>query len=260
MSNENKNSNRIPNNRICGVNVQMGNEYLLPIEQTKVTQQQAKVQAIIAQTEQRQKNMMAETEKKTQEMLDAAEVRVNHIIEDGRKKAQEEYDAIKQEGYEAGFAEGLKAGQEKFENDAEEALKSLETLAASSFEMKHDIIKSAEKDIVELINAIALKVCGKSVDDNLLYKITAETIMQLPDKESITLIVNPKLIGRVSSFSERFKYEIPNLKSIKILEDPALSEDGTIVETLTTRVDARISTKIGEIVQKLRAEALKDDI
>lgn len=238
----------------------MGNEYVLPIEQTKVTQQQAKVQAIIAQTEQRKKDMMAAAEKKSQELLDSAEVRVTHILDDARKKAEAEYEAIKQEGYDTGFAEGLKAGQEKFENDAVEALKALDTLASSSFEMKRDIIKSAEKDIVELINAIALKVCGKPLDDNLLYKITAETIMQLPDKESITLIVNPKLIGRVSSFSERFKYEIPNLKSVKILEDAALSEDGTIVETLTTRVDARISTKIGEITQKLRAEALKDDI
>ena len=75
-----------------------------------------------------------------------------------------------------------------------------------------------------------------------------------------TLIVNPKIVGRVSSFSERFKYEIPNVKSVRIVEDPALSDDGTIVETISTRVDARISTKIGEIVQKLRAEAMKNDI
>ena len=69
-----------------------------------------------------------------------------------------------------------------------------------------------------------------------------------------------KIVGRVSSFSERFKYEIPNVKSVRIVEDPALSDDGTIVETISTRVDARISTKIGEIIQKLRAEAMKNDI
>ena len=193
MSNEN---NKFTNSRIRGANVQIGGEYLLPIEQTRVTQQQAKVQAIIAQTEQRKKDLMAAAEKQSQEMLDAAEVRVTHIIEEGRKKAEEEYEAIKQEGYDAGFAQGMQDGLAKFESDAAEALKSLEVLASSSFEIKHDIVKSAEKDIVELINAIALKVCGKPIDDNLLYKITAETIMQLSDKESITLIVNPKLIGR----------------------------------------------------------------
>ncbi len=255
MSNENK-----INSRIKGSNVQIGGEYVLPIEQSRVTRQQAKVQAIIAQTEQRKKDLMAAAERKANEMIEAAEVRVTHIIEEGKKKAEEEYEAIKQEGYDAGFEQGLKDGLEKFDNDSAEALKSLDVLASSSFEIKHDIIKSAEKDIVELINAIALKVCGKPIDDNLLYKITAETILQLPDKENITLIVNPKLVGRVSSFSERFKYEIPNLKNVRIVEDPALSDDGTIVETISTRVDARISTKIGEIVQKLRAEALKNDI
>lgn len=258
MSNEN--NNNINNSRIRKANVQMGREYVLPIEQSRITQQQAKVQAIIAQTEQRKKDLMAAAERKSQELLEAAEVRVTHIIEEGRKKAEEEYEAIKQEGYNAGFEQGMRDGLAKFDNDAAEALKSLDVLASSSFEIKHDIIKSAEKDLVELINAIALKVCGKPLDDNLLYKITAETIMQLPDKENITLIVNPKLVGRISSFSERFKYEIPNLKSVRVIEDPALSDDGTIVETLSTRVDARISTKINEIVQKLRAEALKDDI
>ena len=256
MSNE----NNINNSRIKGANVQMGGEYVLPIEQTKVTQQQAKVQAIIAQTEQRKRDLISAAEKKTQEMIDAAELRVTHIIEDGKKKAEAEYEAVKKEGYDAGYEQGLKDGLAKFDEDAAEALKSLDTFIQSQFEMKHDIIKSAEKDIVELINAIALKVVGRPVDDNLLYKITAETIMQLSDKESITLIVNPKLIGRVSSFSERFKYEIPNLKSVRVVEDAALTDDGTIVETMSTRVDARISTKIGEIVQKLRAEALKDDI
>ncbi len=255
MSNENK-----INSRIKSSNVHIGGEYVLPIEQTPVTQQQAKVKAIMEQTELKKKEMMAAAEGKANTIIEQAETRATHIIEEARQKAQEEYEQIKQEGYDAGFEQGMKDGLEKFDNDAAEALKSLDTLAKSSFEMKHDIIKSADKDIVELINAIALKVCGKPIDDNLLYKITAETVMQLPDKEDIKIIVNPKLVGRISSFSERFKYEIPNVKNIKIVEDPALSDDGTIVESISSRVDARISTKIEEIVKKLRAEALKDDI
>ena len=255
MNNENK-----LNSRIKSSNVQMGREYVLPIEDTPVTQQQAKVKAIIAQTEMKKKEMMAAAEGKANTIIEQAETRAAHIIEDARKKAEEEYEQIKQEGYDAGFEKGLHDGLEKFDNDAAEALKSLDTLAQSSFEMKHDIIKSAEKDIVELINAIALKICGKPIDDNLLYKITAETVMQLPDKENITIIVNPKLVGRIASFSERFKYEIPNVKNIKIVEDSALSDDGTIVESISSRVDARISSKIEEIGKRLRAEALKNDI
>ncbi len=255
MNNENKG-----NSRIKSSNVQIGGEYVLPIEQTPVTQQQAKVKAIIEQTEFKKKEMIAAAEGKANTIIEQAETRATHIIEEARKRAEEEYEQIKQEGYNAGFEQGMKDGLEKFNNDAAEALKSLDVLAKSSFEMKHDILRSAEKDIVELINAIALKVCGKPLDDNLLYKITAETIMQLPDKENITIIVNPKLVGRVSSYSERFKYEIPNVKSIKIVEDPALSDDGTIIESISSRVDARISSKIEEIVKKLRAEALKNDI
>ena len=51
--------------------------------------------------------------------------------------------------------------------------------------------------------------------------------------------------------SEKFKQEIKNLQSIKIIEDNSVSPDGVIVETLNTRLDSRISTQIAEIAEKM---------
>ena len=42
-------------------------------------------------------------------------------------------DIIKEQAYHEGFVKGERDGFEKFQNDASEALKSLETLASSSF-------------------------------------------------------------------------------------------------------------------------------
>ena len=39
--------------------------------------------------------------------------------------------------------------------------------------------------------------------------------------------------------------------SIKIIEDNSVSPDGVIVETLSSRLDSRISTQISEIAQKM---------
>ena len=71
------------------------------------------------------------------------------------------------------------------------------------------------------------------------------------DKENITIIVNPKLVDNITSVSESFKEEISKIQSIKILEDNSVSPDGVIVETLSTRLDSRISTQISEIAQKM---------
>ena len=49
----------------------------------------------------------------------------------------------------------------------------------------------------------------------------------------------------------KIKEEIPKVESIKIIEDNAVSPDGVIVETLTSRLDSRISSQISEIAQKM---------
>lgn len=238
-------------NRIKSNDIQIGNNYVLPIEQSSVTLSQAKVKKIIEETDEKARQIIDGAENKSNIIVQTANTEAQRIIEDARQKAQQEYDAIKQQGYNEGFAKGEQDGLEKFKNDADEALKALETLSSSSFDMKKNIIDSASLDIVELVAAIADKVCHAKLDTNMLSKITLDAIKQLNDKENITIIVNPLLVDRISKLSENFKREIPKLQSIKIIEDNSVSPDGVIVETLSTRLDSRISTQIAEITQKM---------
>ena len=238
-------------NRIKSGEIQIGNNYVLPIEQSKVTLQQAKVKKIIEETDARAQQIIGGAENKSNIIVQTANTEAQRIIEEARKKAQQEYEAIKQQGYDEGFAKGEQDGLMKFNNDAVEALKSLDILASSAFDAKKNIIDSASLDIVELVSAIADKVCHIKFDSDVLYKITLDAIKQLNDKENITIIVNPMLVDNISAISEGFKQEIPKIQSIKIIEDNSVSPDGVIVETLSTRLDSRISTQISEIAEKM---------
>jgi len=238
-------------NRIKSDDIQIGNSYVLPIEQSNVKLQQAKVKKIIEETDAKAQQIIDGAENKSNIIVQTANTEAQRIIEEARKKAEQEYENIKQQAYNEGFAKGEQDGLNKFQNDANEALKSLDTLASSSFDMKKNIIDSASIDIVELVAAIADKVCHTSFDSKILYKITLDAIKQLNDKENITIIVNPQLVEKISSLSESFKEEIPKLQSVKIIEDNSVSPDGVIVETLSTRLDSRISTQISEIAQKM---------
>ena len=221
------------------------------MEQTNITRQQAKVQQIIAETDARAKQIIDNAENKSQVVIQAANTEAETIIENARKKAQQEYETIKQEAYQEGFTKGEQDGLLKFQNDASAGLKSLDTLASSSFEIKKNIIDSASRDIVELVITIADKVCHQSFDDEVLHKITIDAIKQLNDKENITIIVNPKLTENISQLVPVFREEIPKMDTLKILEDNSLSADGVIVETPNTRLDSRISSQIAEIAEKL---------
>lgn len=229
----------------------MGENFVLPIEQTRVTKQQAKVQQIIEETDARAKQMLADADNRSQIIVQTANTEAERIIEDARKKAEQEYETIKNQAYQEGFKKGEQDGLYKFQNDAQEGLKSLDTLASSSFDMKKNIIDSASRDIVDLVSAIADKVCHQKFDTRMLYKITLEAIKQLNDKENITIIVNPKLVDNINNFADKFREDIPKLQTLKILEDNSLSADGVIVETPLIRLDSRISSQIAEIAEKM---------
>lgn len=238
-------------NRIKSEEIQVGDNYVLPIEQSRVTRQQAKVQQIIDETDAKAQQIIANAENKSKVVIKTANTEAEAIIENAKKKAEKEYETIKKQAYEEGFKKGEQDGLYKFQNDASEGLKSLDTLAASSFELKKNIIDSASRDIVDLVIAIADKVCHQKFNEKVLYKITLDAIKKLNDKENITIIVNPVLVDNINNLTSKFREEIPKLQSLKILEDNSLSADGVIVETLSTRLDSRVSVQIAEIAEKM---------
>lgn len=238
-------------NRIKGGEIQIGKSYVLPIEQSNVTRQQAKVKKIIEETDAMAQKIIDGAENKSQVIVSTANTEAERIIEESRVRAQSDYDAVKQQAYEEGFQKGLQDGLAKFREDSVEALNSLETLSSSTFDMKKNILDSASLDIVELVSAIADKVCHIKFDDKVLYQITLDAIQELNEKENITIIVNPKLVDNISNMVEDFRQEIPKLESVKIVEDNSVSPDGVIVETLTSRLDSRVSTRIAEIARNM---------
>ena len=238
-------------NRIKSNDIQIGNNYVLPIEQSKVTVQQAKVKKIIEETDAKANEILGNAENKSQIIIETANTEATRIIEEARKKAEQDYEGIKNQAYQEGFSKGEQDGLMKFQKDSYEALQSLETLASSSFDMKKNIIDSATLDIVELVASIADKVCHAKFDEKILKQITIDAIKQLKEKENITIIVNPKLAENINNLAESFKQEIPKLQSIKIVEDVSVSPDGVIVETLSTRLDSRVSVQIEQIAQNM---------
>ena len=244
-------SNNYGNNRFQGKEIQYGESYVLPIEQSKVTLSEAKVKKILAETDVKAQQIVDAADNKSQIIVQTANTEATRIIEDARKKAQQEYETIKNQAYQEGFQKGQEDGLMKFNSDAAEGLKALETLANSAFDMKKNIIDSATRDIVELVSVIADKVCHAKFNPQVLYQITLDAVKLLNDKEHITIIVSPLLVDYVQKMVPNFRSSIRNLQSLKIVEDSSLSPDGVIVETPSIRLDSRISAQIGELTQKM---------
>ena len=244
--------------RIKGSNVQIGSGFVLPLEnqhkeeltaiEKMLRDAKAEKERIIKEGTDQAKQLVEEAK----QILAQAQEDGKQIVEQANAQADSESNEIRETAKKEGYEEGYKQGYDDGTNALELKVKAVDDFAKSQFELKHNIVKSAELDIVELVCAIARKVCKKSFDNdiNILKSITIEAIKQLKDRENITITVNPKLAEKIYSISDELKEEIPKLQTIKIIEDNNISDDGTVIESLLSRVDNRLKIQLDQIVEK----------
>lgn len=232
--------------RIKSNNVQLGDSFIVPIEQSAHS---IKIQEAL----EKEKDIILQAEKKADEIFEKAKNDAHDIIDAAKNKALSEVDTIVQNAHQEGFEAGRAEGLEDITNELQDKIVAVNDFAKSNFEIKNNIIKSAQLDIITLIVGIAHKVCAKSLelDDSILKEITQKAIHALKDKEEITIIVNPEMAAKIYAVSDELKEKIPQLSSIKIVEDNSVSPDGTIVESPLSRVDSRIKSQINEIADRL---------
>lgn len=246
--------------RIKGSNVQIGSSFVLPLETNQLKDIEIRIKKMLADANAQKELLINEGAQKAKELveeakqiIEQAQVESEKLIETAKNQAQEESDAIREQARQEGYDAGNKQGYEDGTRSLEEKVKAVGIFSKSQFDIKHNIVKSAELDIVDLVIAIAKKVCKKTLDDdiNVLKIITEDAIKQLKDKESITITIHPDLAEKIYSISEELKVDIPKLEHIKVIEDINVSPDGTIVETPLSRVDCRLQTQLNQIAEKL---------
>ena len=243
--------------RIKASEIQMGSNFVMPIDNPYKAEHIIKTAEIqkqqLIQAGQKQAN---EIIAQAQQLVEQAKQECANLIEAAKKEATTESTQIKEMAQKEGYNAGYKQGFEEGTNSLEEKFKALELFAQAQYDIKHNIIKSAELDIVDLVLAIARKVCKKSLDEDIeiLKNITVDAIKQLKDKECITITISPELAEKIYSISDKLKEEVPKLNSIRIIEDANVSADGTIVETPLSRVDSRLKTQIDQIAEKMMSE------
>ena len=235
--------------RIKSDNIQLGNSFVIPVEQSSHNK---KIQEAL----EKEREIVLRGEQRAQEIIEQAQAEALRIIEEGKAQALSEVDAITQQAHNEGFEAGRQEGLENITQELTDKIVAVDDFAKSNFDLKNNIIKSAYKDIIQLVIEIAHKVCSKSLelDDNILKEITQKAIQSLKDKEDITIIVNPEMAEKIYAISDELKEKIPQLESIKIIEDRSVSPDGTVVESPLSRVDSRVRSQINEIAEKLMAK------
>ena len=204
--------------------------------------------------------LLGSAQHKASEILNKARDQAAHIIQMAESESQrkaEEMETLKQqvleESRQQGAALGYEEGFSKGQQDIYGMVVNLEAIADTTFELKKEIILSAEQEILQLSVLVAERIIKKQLEikPEIVNEIIKAAINELKDKEEVKIIINPALKEQLYSVSDELKATIKGLKTIKIVEDKTIHPDSAIVESPESRIDARIETQVAKITEEL---------
>ena len=188
---------------------------------------------------------------------DEAVVEVEDItIEEVQPLTLEDVEAVRQdawnEGFSAGEKDGFHAGQLKAAQEAQAVLSAkvagLENVMQQFFDPIAQQDQALEEAMLDLVLRISEQVIQRelTLDSSQIKQVVRECLKVLPvGSTAVRVYINPQDFEQIKALRERHE------EHWKIIEDDDLLPGGCRFESLNTRVDGSIETRIAHIAQQI---------
>lgn len=191
----------------------------------------------------------AEAENQANEIIQKAKDEAAKIIAD----AETEKERLERDAYDDGYTQGHKDGYEKGSAEVERLIDRMHRILEAVMARREEILSDTENQIVELVILMSRKVI-KILSENQKNVVMANTLAALKKvktRGSVTLRVNLEDVKLTTENVSEFIKHVENVKGITVLEDSAVEKGGCIVETDFGAIDARISSQLSELENKI---------
>ena len=191
----------------------------------------------------------ADAENEAASIIEKAKAEAAQIVAEAQAQHDKLVADARSEGFEQGSAEGYEKGKAEVERLIERMHKVLEAV----MQRREEILQDTESQIVELVILMARKVI-KILSENQKNVIMANTVAALrkvKTRGNVTLRVNIEDVKLTTAHADEFIQHVENVQGITVQEDSAVEKGGCIVETDFGAIDARISSQLTELENKI---------
>lgn len=213
---------------------------------------------------------LEEIEIQKNEIIEKANLEAKTIIEKAQedskaeteeliKKLKEDIEAERVETIKNAYSEGHSDGLAHIQEELEAKISNFDSFCAQNYEIRNKILKSANKDILDIILNITKKVLLKEIESKTIDKIIKNTISLLEKKENVTIILSQKYAKLLfelqkQSLSEDIEFNFEDFKQYEnfdIVYNPSFDDDTIIIENLKERYDASINSQLDVIIRNI---------
>ena len=170
-----------------------------------------------------------------------------------RKDAENEVEKIRRdahnEGYQAGHEEGFASGKPEVERLVEQ----LHHIIDKTLDKRSEIIEESETQLVNLVLMITKKVVKVISENqkNVVINNVIQALRKLKSRGEVLIKVNLEDVELTTEHVKDFMRMVDNVQSVTVVEDSTVDKGGCIIETDFGEIDARISSQLQEIEEKI---------
>jgi len=179
-----------------------------------------------------------EWEKQKEKMISDAKAEADKIIEDAQNAA---FDEVKRQTDEAQvIAQNAK-------KDAEDII------AEAAQDRRQEILSETEQQIVDLVLLMTRKVVKVISENqrNVVVSNVVHALRKVKGRGDVVIRVNLADVKMTTEHIQNFISAAENIKNITVVEDSTVDQGGCIIETDFGAVDARITSQLNELEQKI---------
>ncbi|UKI52835.1 MAG: flagellar assembly protein FliH [Treponema sp.] len=183
------------------------------------------------------------------EIIANAKSEAEKIIQDAHLEEQKIKDDAKQDGFKQGHDDGYSAGESEIERLVERLRKMVEALMLR----REEILKETEQQIVELVILMTrkvVKIISETQKTAIMSNILA-ALKKVKSRGNVILHVNLEDLKLASANADEFIKRVENIQGITVVEDSTVEKGGCVVETDFGAIDARISSQLSELEEKI---------
>lgn len=182
-------------------------------------------------------------------ILDNAKLEAKKIEDEIKDKETEILNEARKRGYKDGWEEGINKGNE----EVKRLIERVQVILNSAIQKRNEIFIETEQQIIGLVLLIAKKVIKVISENqkNVVINNVIQALRKLKSRGEVAIRVNLADLELTTQHKKDFVEMVEGVKSIKILEDSTVDRGGCIIDTDFGSIDARISSQLNEIEDKI---------
>lgn len=168
---------------------------------------------------------------------------------------------LKGRAYAKGFTEGEKAGIDSDRKNLKSVLDTLGQVVRQLDEIRNEIYRYSEKEVVSLAMGIATKIVRHeiTINKNVILNVLKQALKKIVDCDKIKIRVNPSDLQFLKTQNHQFSHLVDNMGSIVFEEDETILTGGCLIETNSGDIDARIDKQLEAVEEAFKSEFAKTE-